>query len=132
MIVAADSLRAMLNEGNAANGSFGEGEATADFRNRALGALGVGLSRECAMSACAFFFGRPGDQSEPSFFPNRIGTVGDVTASCRPTDGDSMFSGSKETDSQNAWVRRVLPSGGDASPARLSGGGLVIVTRGDS
>jgi hypothetical protein len=78
----ADPLKAMLNEGKAANGSFGEGEATTDFRNLALG-TGVGLSRdwEMSLSARAFFFGRPGDHNVPSLLPNRIGGVGDVTAS---------------------------------------------------
>jgi len=130
-MVAADPLRAMVNEGNAANGSFGEGEAIADLRIRALG---TGLSKDClGLVSAHSFLGRPGDQSVPSFLPNRIGGVwiGDVIASRRPADGDSMSFGCKETDSQNAWLRRVL-SAGDTSPPRLSGGGRVMVKRGDS
>lgn len=123
-MVAVEPLRATLKDGNAANGSFGEGEATTDFRKRALG---TGL-RGCAALAIAILgiFGRPGDQSVPSVFPKRMGSVGDVTA---PADGDSISLGSKETDSQNAWLRRVVS---DASAVRLRGEGLVTVTRGDS
>jgi hypothetical protein len=131
VIVPADAVNAMLNEGKAANGSFGEGDATTDLCNRALGAFGAGLSKDCPASARVFLLGRPGDQSEPSLCPNMIGTFGDVTAS-RATDGDSMFSGSRETDCQKAWLRRALSSEGDASPVRLRGGGLVTVNRGDS
>ena len=121
-----DPLKAMLKEGKAANGSLGEGEATTDFRKRGLG-VGLSKDREMSLSARAFF-GRPGDQRVPSILPNTIGGVGDLMTSCFPADGDNMSLGSKETDSQNAWLRRADAS----SSVRLRGGGLVIVTRGDS
>jgi hypothetical protein len=81
-------LRAMVKEGKAANGSFGEGEATTDFRKRGFG---VGLSRDCvSLVSARLFFGRPGDQRVPSFPPNRRGGVCDVTVSGMTTDGDSI------------------------------------------
>jgi hypothetical protein len=86
-MVAEAPLRAIVKEGKAANGSFGEGEAIIDFRKRGFG---VGLSRCVSLVSICFFFGRPGDQSVPSFLPNMIGGVGDVTASGIPTEGDNM------------------------------------------